>query len=295
MPHEHAAPQLSRCCGAPRIHGLAAHMGGHRDLRARVPCYCDRALARSARARANGGAVETRAVPVTRGGNGVRWISIGLLLSAVPLIVTFVWTMVALASSSGPPSQTSVTLDVTPRQWWWEVPFASDKPSEAFSTANEIHIPVGVPVLVRLHGADVIHSFWVPEADWQDRRHSRSNQSELDASGLAGPLSRTVRRVLRLSACANGVRSRRSAAGRIRPMAGTTTEGAPPPQAEAAQRGLQLVEFRCGACHSVRGTSAGARSAPDLTHLTESAHHRRGHLAQQRRQSRRLDPEIRRA
>lgn len=30
---------------------------------------------------------------------------------------------------------------------------------------------------------------------------------------------------------------------------------------------MQLVEYRCGLCHQVRGTSAGARSAPDLTHL----------------------------
>jgi hypothetical protein len=34
--------------------------------------------------------------------------------------------------------------------------------SNIFTTANEIHIPVGVPVTFTLHGADVIHSFWVP-------------------------------------------------------------------------------------------------------------------------------------
>ena len=34
--------------------------------------------------------------------------------------------------------------------------------AQTFTTANEIHIPVG-GVLVRLHGADVIHSFWVPK------------------------------------------------------------------------------------------------------------------------------------
>jgi len=28
-----------------------------------------------------------------------------------------------------------------------------------------------------------------------------------------------------------------------------------------------MVEFRCALCHQVRGTSAGAVSAPDLTHL----------------------------
>ena len=35
-------------------------------------------------------------------------------------------------------------------------------PARIFTTANEIHIPVGQPVRVELIGADVIHSFWVP-------------------------------------------------------------------------------------------------------------------------------------
>ena len=34
-----------------------------------------------------------------------------------------------------------------------------------------------------------------------------------------------------------------------------------------AVRGLAIVEYRCGLCHQVRGTAAGAVSAPDLTHL----------------------------
>src|SRR5690242_722854 len=103
-----------------------------------------------------------RSVPVDRGANGLRWISLGVAISAVPLLITLVWTMVALARVSGPPSNPALTLDVTGHQWWWEVRYNAPQPSEIFTSANEIHIPVGVPVLVRLHGGDVIHSFWVP-------------------------------------------------------------------------------------------------------------------------------------
>jgi cytochrome c oxidase subunit II len=42
---------------------------------------------------------------------------------------------------------------------------------------------------------------------------------------------------------------------------------AAPPHDPAAIRGLRMLEFRCALCHQVRGTSAGAVSAPDLTHL----------------------------
>ena len=54
-------------------------------------------------------------------------------------------------------------MDVTGHQWWWEVRYEASEPDQVFTTANEIHIPVNTPVLVKLHGADVIHSFWVPK------------------------------------------------------------------------------------------------------------------------------------
>jgi cytochrome c oxidase subunit 2 len=44
-------------------------------------------------------------------------------------------------------------------------------------------------------------------------------------------------------------------------------EQASPPVTPEQTRGLALVEYRCGLCHAVRGTDAGAISAPDLTHL----------------------------
>src|ERR1051325_1247422 len=55
-----------------------------------------------------------------------------------------------------------LNVDVTGHQWWWEVRYKDVDASNIFITANEIHIPVGVPVLLNLQGADVIHSFWVP-------------------------------------------------------------------------------------------------------------------------------------
>ena len=42
---------------------------------------------------------------------------------------------------------------------------------------------------------------------------------------------------------------------------------APAPTTPEQARGLELVEYRCGLCHQVRGTLAGALSAPDLTHI----------------------------
>jgi len=206
------------------------------------------------RARSRGGALETRAAPIARGGDGINWITTGLLLSAVPLLGTFIWTMVALAAISGPPDHPALILDVTAHQWWWEVRYAAHEPSETFVTANEIHIPVGVPVLVRLHGGDVIHSFWVPKLSGKTDaipgryRGQCSEYCGLQHAFMAFEVVAEPRSDFE-----------RWRADELRP--------APAPVTPAQSRGLALVQYRCGLCHEVRGTEAGAISAPDLTHL----------------------------
>jgi cytochrome c oxidase subunit 2 len=218
-------------------------------------------------ARARGGASETRAVPVERGGNGVRWIGIGLLISAVPLLITLVWTMVALASASGPPGNTALTLDVTPHQWWWEVQYDAPTPDRQFTTANEIHIPVGVPVLVKLHGADVIHSFWVPKLTGKtDAIPGQVNQSwmQADKAGRYAGICQEFCGFQHAHMAFEVVAQPPDEFDRWRAQ---QLQPAAEPQSDAQKRGKQLVEYRCGLCHRVQGTTAGAVTAPDLTHL----------------------------
>ena len=57
----------------------------------------------------------------------------------------------------------TVDIEVTAHQWWWQVRYLDPDPSRTFVTANEIHVPVGVPVTLTLRSPDVIHSFWVPD------------------------------------------------------------------------------------------------------------------------------------
>src|SRR3954470_24811974 len=55
-----------------------------------------------------------------------------------------------------------INIKVTAQQWWWNVEYESTIASQRVRTANEIHIPVGRPVLLKLQSTDVIHSLWVP-------------------------------------------------------------------------------------------------------------------------------------
>lgn len=219
------------------------------------------------RARALSGAEQMRAVEIVRGKSGLQWIGIGLAISGVFLLATLVWTMVALAKASGPPDNAQLRLDVTGRQWWWDVRYDAQEPDQSFSTANEIHIPVNVPVLVRLHGADVIHSFWVPQLTGKtDTIPGQTNIAWLEASQPGRYLGQCTEYCgvqhahMAFEVVAESPEDfQRWRAHQLQP--------APQPMNDAQRRGKDLVEFRCGACHTVRGTTAAAVAAPDLTHL----------------------------
>jgi cytochrome c oxidase subunit II len=219
------------------------------------------------RARSSGGAAETRAAAVVRTAAGERWIGIGLLISAVPLLVALVWTMMTLAAVAEPSSAPGLVLDVTGHQWWWEVRYDASAPDQIFTTANEIHIPVNTRVQVRLHGADVIHSFWVPKLTGKtDTIPGQTNVSWLEAASAGRYLGQCTEYCgwqhahMRLEVVAESAADfERWRAQQLAPAAS--------PAGAAQARGLALVEFRCGLCHQVRGTSAGSAVGPDLTHL----------------------------
>lgn len=207
------------------------------------------------------------AVPVEQGRNGLSWISIGLAVSAIPLFVTLVWTMVSLAAIAGPPTNPALVLDITARQWWWDVRYNGPLPSDQFHTANEIHIPVGRSVLIRLHAGDVIHSFWVPKLSGKtDVIPGQINQTWMQADAAGRYLGQ----------CSEYC-GWQHAHMQFEVVAETDAdfdawlqsqrEAAAIPGGDTAARGLDVVQNRCALCHQVRGTRAGALSGPDLTHL----------------------------
>ena len=57
-----------------------------------------------------------------------------------------------------PLGEAPLRLEITGHQWWWEVRY----PQGDVVTANQLILPVGVPVDIEVSSADVIHAFWVP-------------------------------------------------------------------------------------------------------------------------------------
>jgi cytochrome c oxidase subunit 2 len=77
---------------------------------------------------------------------------------AVIVIAIAVPTIQALFRTQLRDPEAAYVIDVVGHQFWWEFRYP-----EGVVTANELHLPVGRPVSLRLHSVDVIHSFWVPQ------------------------------------------------------------------------------------------------------------------------------------
>ena len=83
----------------------------------------------------------------------------GAVAPAVLLLVVLGFTLRTLRAQAAPAGGApALTVEVTGRQFWWELRY----PASGAVTANELHVPVGQDVELRVEGEDVIHSFWVP-------------------------------------------------------------------------------------------------------------------------------------
>jgi cytochrome c oxidase subunit 2 len=89
-----------------------------------------------------------------------RWIvGGGVVMPLILLVAVFGATVYAMRAWPGPSPRDALVIDVVGHQWWYEVRY----PEWDVVTRDEMHIPVGEPVVLRLTSQDVIHSFWVPE------------------------------------------------------------------------------------------------------------------------------------
>lgn len=194
---------------------------------------------------------------------------VGVAVLATALIITGL-TIVSFYATRGLASGDSRALDIRVRgyQWWWEVTYLDAHPHQVFSTANEIHIPVGRPVHIQLAAADVIHSFWVPNLTGkQDLIPGRENS-----------LTFTARRLgVYRGQCAEfcGLQHAHMAflvivddPAAFEHWRTQQLTASVPPRGARQQTGKQLFESKpCAACHTIQGSLASGSIGPDLTHL----------------------------
>jgi cytochrome c oxidase subunit 2 len=187
------------------------------------------------------------------------------VLLLLVLLAASVFTDRALARL---PLKDAINIEVVAHQWWWTVRYVNGPVSDTFETANEIHVPVGKPVIVRLNSDDVIHSLWIP---------SLAGKKDLIPGRTATMAFQADKPGIYRGQCAEFC-------GFQHTFMAFEVHAHPPAEYEAwrqqqlaippaptdpqALRGKALLESAsCAMCHAVQGTLAQAHRGPDLTHF----------------------------
>jgi cytochrome c oxidase subunit 2 len=196
-------------------------------------------------------------------GNGIV-LTWGVGFAGLVLVILFGLNISTMRAHDQMFMEQGFVIDVIGRQWWWEIQY----PEQGFETANEIHIPVGKPVTLRLMTKDVIHSLWIPELSGKlDMLPNQVNELTLIADntgeywGECAEYCGTQHANMRLIVI---VQTEQDFAAWLEHQQTVPSL----PDDELAFEGQQVfIRSTCANCHNIEGTNASGDLGPDLTHL----------------------------
>jgi cytochrome c oxidase subunit II len=196
----------------------------------------------------------------------VTGATIATVLILFVLLVLSVSTGKAISELGN--KQNGMVIEVTGNQWWWQVRYANDNPSLILDTANEIHIPVGRPVMIRGMSNDVIHSFWVPNLHGKrDLIPSRITTEWIQADS-PGVYRGQCSEFCGLQHAHMALWVIAEPKDKFDAWMRQQLQPAASPSDPTKQRGQQVfMNHACVFCHTIRGTTAAGQVAPDLTHF----------------------------
>jgi cytochrome c oxidase subunit II len=191
---------------------------------------------------------------------------------AITIVILFVILVSSVVSGKKATqslvSKNPVTIEVTGHQWWWEIRYPNPDASKTIVTANEIHIPVGVPIVMNTSSRDVIHSFWAPNVHGKRDLilgYTSAFWFEVDQPGIyrgqCAEFCGLQHAKMSFFIIAEPMKN-------YQQWQAQQIADAHSPANDLEQRGQQVfLRNACVMCHTIRGTIAGSRVGPDLTHL----------------------------
>jgi cytochrome c oxidase subunit II len=194
-----------------------------------------------------------------------------LAASALTILTLFIYLgldIVIARPLTATPGREALQIRVTGHQWWWDVEYRDARPDHWAHTANEIHVPVGRPVVLELRSTDVIHSLWIPNLGVKrDLIPGNVNTVwfQADTPGVyraqCAEFCGHQHAKMALLIVADPPEHFNSWLTRERDSSRTPTDS-------VALRGQEVfLAGSCVMCHTIEGTPAGSRVGPNLTHL----------------------------
>lgn len=214
-------------------------------------------------------------------------VGIGLAITVVllwVLLVSSYRTGKAMAAVGG---GSDLVVEVTGKQWWWEFRYLDPVASQILETANELHIPVGKPVQLKLRSSDVIHSFWVPRLHGKRDLIPGQEATLVIKADAPGEYPGTCAEFCGLQHAHMSFLVIAEPEEQFRAWKAAQLLPAREPVTEQERRGQEVfLKGPCAMCHQIAGTIAQSKVGPPLTHLASQRKigagmlpNTRGHLA----------------
>jgi len=203
------------------------------------------------------------------GDHRARWV-VGLAMgvTVVTLFVILVISVVTGKRIHGPTSKNPVTIQVTARQWWWEITYPNPQADQTITTANEIHVPVGAPIVVLTNSKDVIHSFWAPSITGKRDLIPGYSSAFWFQVDQPGTYHGQCAEFCGLQHAHMGFSVVAEPVDQFQAWQQQQLKAAAEPSTSEAVRGHDVfLTHACLMCHTIRGTDAGSHVGPDLTHI----------------------------
>ena len=235
------------------------------------------------RYRAKGDETDDENIPEPVHGNTALELGWTITPALILLVIGFATVVTIFKLDKQPPEQ-NPHVEVVGQQWWWEFRYdlggagtkESDRTYSDIVTANDMVIPAGTDISLRMSSRDVIHGWWVPELQGKrDVVPGRTTMFNVAADepgtyfgqctvicGLSHANMRFTVIALPPAEYEKWLEEQQKPA--VMPTSGLAAEGA------------ELFKTQCGECHTVRGIHEApppdkspltAGAAPDLTHL----------------------------
>lgn len=187
----------------------------------------------------------------------------GIAFPMVVLCLLLVYGFAVLDSRAARSAPSPLRISVEGNQWWWRVTYQTPS-GGTVESANELRLPIGKTIKLDLTSSDVIHSFWIPGyAGKVDMIPGRTNTLTLNVEE-AGELRGQCAEYCGGAHALMAFRIVSMDQDAFDTWLAAETE---PAEAKAGQNEQVFLSAGCGACHTVRGTSATGTVGPDLTHV----------------------------
>ncbi|MBI4319913.1 MAG: cytochrome c oxidase subunit II [Chloroflexi bacterium] len=193
----------------------------------------------------------------------LRLETLWTLVPVFILAAVFVAMASTMAAVTERPAD-ALRVKVIGHQWWWEIQY----PDLGFTTATDIHVPVGRPVEIEVLAVDVIHSFWSPDlAGKIDAVPGHTNLIQFTA-GVLGVYRGWCAEFCGAQHANMGFLVVVQSEEDFEEWAKKVQEPARTPREGPAVRGAEAFFGRgCNGCHAIAGTAAQGKIGPNLTHF----------------------------